>query len=133
MSYATGVPNNNFYENIFLVSKECIRSWSHASLITDLRTFAKKLWIVHPKSLRTKWKRRKKRKAIAKFFALHANAITVLILIRDWCSNYVFFKLVKNRKRMVVTTCNLYYFCYFNLYYFFIFITHIVYSVENKC
>ena len=51
--------------------------------------------------------KKKKRKAIAKFFALHANAITVLILIRDLCSNYVFFKLVKNRKRMVVTTCNI--------------------------
>ena len=47
------------FTEIFLdVSKEWVRSWSHAFLITTLKTLAKKLLAVHPEKVM----RRKKRK-----------------------------------------------------------------------
>ena len=64
------------YRKIFLgVSKEWTRSWSYVSLITNFKKLPKKLLTVRPEN----WMRRKKRKksimAIAKLFALKANAV----------------------------------------------------------
>ena len=63
-----------FTKELYGVSKKWARSWSHDSLLTDLRTFAKKLLAVCPKTPRRNRKREKKkkkekkeRKAIAKF------------------------------------------------------------------
>ena len=67
-----------FTEIFFGVSKKWDRSWSHASVVTNLKTFTKKLLPVHPKTIlriREKKNEKKKRMAIAKHFALHANAI----------------------------------------------------------
>ena len=50
-----------------------VRSWSHTSWVTNDKTFLKKISI-HPKALTRKRKRTKKEKAIAKSFALYANA-----------------------------------------------------------
>ena len=45
-------------------SKEWVRSWSHSSLIKDLRTFVKKLSAVFPNTLRRKRKKRKKERQL---------------------------------------------------------------------
>ena len=61
---------------LFGMSKECVRSWSHAFLVTNLKTFAKNSWQSFQKIMRRKRRRRKKRKTLTKFFALQANAKT---------------------------------------------------------
>ena len=57
-----------FTKTLFGVS----RSWSHAFLVTDIRMLNKRLLEVRPKTLRRK-RRKKKKEAIPKLFALHAN------------------------------------------------------------
>ena len=65
----------NVFTEIFLgVSKEWVRSWSHAFLITNLKTLVKKLLTVRPEKVRRRKKRNKSRMAIAKLFVLKANA-----------------------------------------------------------
>ena len=61
-------------ERHFSVSKEWVRSWSHAFLITSHKTLTKKLLTVRPEKVTRKKKKKKTRKAIAKLFALNANA-----------------------------------------------------------
>ena len=51
-----------FTKILFGVSQEWVRSWSYASLVTDLRTFAKKLSAIRPKTLRRKRKRKRRKK-----------------------------------------------------------------------
>ena len=64
-----------FTEILFSVSKELVRSWSHVFVITYGKTFTKKLLAVRPEKVTKRKKRKKKtRKAIAKLFALNANA-----------------------------------------------------------
>ena len=63
-----------YKEILFGVSKEWVRSWSQTFLVTNLKLLAKKLLTVRPKGLTRKRDRREK-KAIAKHFALHSNAI----------------------------------------------------------
>ena len=48
-------------------SKERVRFWSHASSVTDLKTFVKKLSVVRPKALRKKRKRKKKERLLQSF------------------------------------------------------------------
>ena len=50
-----------------------VRSWSHASKVTNLKTFAKNLLAVRPNTALV-IRKRKKRMAIAKRFAFQANA-----------------------------------------------------------
>ena len=64
-----------FTEKLFSVPKEWVRSWSHVFLITYNKTLAKKLLSVpSEKVTRSNKKKKKARKAIAKLFALNANA-----------------------------------------------------------
>ena len=76
------VPQTTTFETIFtqkhfIVSKKWVRSWSHAFLITYHKTLTKK-FIGGPFRKVTRRKKRKKNKqtrmAIAKLFALNANA-----------------------------------------------------------
>ena len=69
-----------FTKIFFGVSKEWVRSWPHAFLITNLKTLTKKLLAVRPE----KWtgrerKQKKTRMPIAKLFALNANAISIYL------------------------------------------------------
>ena len=66
-----------FTERLFSVSKEWVRSWSLVSLITYYKKFAEKLLAIRSKKGREgKMKKKKRtRMAIAKVFALNANAI----------------------------------------------------------
>ena len=57
------------------VSKEWVRSWSHASVMTNVKKLAKKLLSVRPKTA-LGIRKRKKRMAITKRFAPYANTIT---------------------------------------------------------
>ena len=63
-----------FTERPFSVSKEWVRSWSHAFLIADHKTLTKKFLAVRPEKVTRRKKRKKTRKVIAKLFALNANA-----------------------------------------------------------
>ena len=54
--------------------KESVRSWSYALLIAYHKMFTKKLLPVHPGKVMRRKKRKKTTKAIAKLFALNANA-----------------------------------------------------------
>ena len=78
MPCATRVTNSNFsntcYGNIFSLSKESVRSWSHTSKVTNLKMFAKIFSAVRPK---TAPGIRKKIIVIEKRFALYANEISV--------------------------------------------------------
>ena len=88
----------------FSVSKGWVRFPSHASVVFNLITFAKKRLAVCPKIVLV-IKKRKKRIAIAKSFVLHANAIMVTLILvwsefsqkpifRDffvWSKAYTFF------------------------------------------
>ena len=60
-----------FTERFFSVSKEWVRSWSHAFLITYHKTLTIKLLVVRQQKV-TRGK--KTRKAVAELFALNANA-----------------------------------------------------------
>ena len=71
------ISGTTFTQIFFGVSKKWVRSSSHASKVTDLTTFAKKLLVVRPK---TALRIRKEKIAIVKRFALHANAISSSIL-----------------------------------------------------
>ena len=62
------------------MSKESVRSWSHAFLITYDKMLTKKLLAVRLEEVTRRKKRKKNRKAIAKFFALNANAINIATL-----------------------------------------------------
>ena len=62
MSCATRIANNfrnSFYGIILGVSKKWVKSWSHAFLINNFKTFSKKLLAVHPEK-GTRIKKRKK-------------------------------------------------------------------------
>ena len=87
MSYAINVANNNFGSNfrgiLFDVSKEWVRSWSHAFLITNLKTFSKKLLAVCPEKGTRRKKRNKTRMAIVNLVALKANAKTYINLFQN--------------------------------------------------
>ena len=76
VTWVTRIANNIFknisYKTFFDMSNEYIWSWSHAFWVMNHRIFTKKLLAVSPKALMRRRKRRKK--AIAKCFALHANA-----------------------------------------------------------
>ena len=94
-------------KKLFSVSKEWVRSWSHAFLITYQKTLTKKLLAVRPeKATRSKKKKKKTRKATAKLFALNANAINMIklnvsIIFFDLFHNYkdlVLFRLLENKK-----------------------------------
>ena len=75
-----------FTEICFGVSKEWVRSWSQVFLITKVKTFAKKFLGVRPvKVTRRKKKKEKKKIAIAKLFALNANAKTRMAIANFFC------------------------------------------------
>ena len=57
------------------MSQERVVSWSHAFLITNVKTLGKKLLAVRPEKGTRRTKRKKTRMATAKFSALNANAI----------------------------------------------------------
>ena len=59
MPCARRVLNNNLRKLPIGVFKESVRSWSHASLLTKVKTFTKKLLAVRPKTLRRGRKRKK--------------------------------------------------------------------------
>ena len=65
-------------ERLSSVSKEWVRSWSHAVLITYHKVLTKKLLAVRPEKVmrwkKIKKKKKKNRKAVAKLFPLNANA-----------------------------------------------------------
>ena len=63
-----------FKERLFSVPKEWVRSWSRAFLIAYHKTLTKMLFAVRPEKVTRRKKRKKNRKAIAKLFALNANA-----------------------------------------------------------
>ena len=65
----------NFTEIFFGMSKERVRSWSHAFLITNVITLGKKLLALRPEKKDEKEKKKKTRMEIPKLFALNANAI----------------------------------------------------------
>ena len=82
MSCATRVANNNlinnFYGETFLCVQGRVRSWSLVSLITYYKKFAEKLLAIRSKKGREgKMKKKRTRMAIAKVFALNANAIYI--------------------------------------------------------
>ena len=64
----------------FSVSKGWVRFPSHASVVFNLITFAKKL-LADCRKIVLVIKKRKKRIAIAKSFVLHANAIMVTLIL----------------------------------------------------
>ena len=82
MSCDTCVEHNNFGNNFlrkhFLVcSMKLVRSWSYAFWVRNQEGFVEKLWSVRPKTAtRRKSRKKKKRMAIAKLFALFTNANT---------------------------------------------------------
>ena len=64
------------------MSKERVTSWSHIYLITYDKTLTEKLLAVRPEKVTRKKKRIKRtREAIAKLFALNANAVAFQILL----------------------------------------------------
>ena len=64
-----------FIERIFSVRRERVKSWSYTFLITDNKTLTKKLLASPSKNVTRRKKRKKRTKmAIAKLFALNANA-----------------------------------------------------------
>ena len=63
-----------FTEIPFDVSRKCVRSWSQTFFVNNIKTLAKTVSAVRPKTLRRRRKRREKRKTIAKLFALRADA-----------------------------------------------------------
>ena len=73
-----------FTKIFFAVSKEWVRSWSHASKVTNLKTLAKKLLAVPPKIALGIRKRERTRIAIPKRFALHANAEKVVLFLTSY-------------------------------------------------
>ena len=84
-----------FTKICFGVSKKWVRSWSHASVVTNLKMFPKKRLTGRPKTV-LRIRKRKKTMAIAKRFALYANAImqwqnqvTSRIKWRRWNDTYV--------------------------------------------
>ena len=69
---------------IFSVSNVIHPIWSHASWVTNYRTFIEKLLAVCPKALARRRKRRKKKRmAIAQLFAFHVNAKKYIVLKYD--------------------------------------------------
>ena len=70
-----------FTERIFSASKEWVKSWPHAFLITYDKTFTKKLLAVRPEKVKRREKKDKTRKAITKLFASNANAV---MFNTDW-------------------------------------------------
>ena len=66
-----------FTERLFSVSKEWVRSWSHASLIIYYKTFAKKLKKVRPKSCREVEKDKKQVQSWS-----HVSWITIQLFLR---------------------------------------------------
>ena len=61
-----------FTERLFIVSKEWVRSWLHASLIIYHKTFTKKVKAVRPKSCRGGEKEQKKKKGNCKALCIKA-------------------------------------------------------------
>ena len=60
-----------------------VRSWPHASKVTNDKTFIKIFLAVRPKTTMTRKKgRRKATMAIAKHFAVHANAKKIIVSLR---------------------------------------------------
>ena len=75
-----------FIEGLFSVSREWVKSRSHAFLITYDKTLTKKLLAVCPEKMtrRKKIKNKKTRMAIAKLFALYGNAVSSGLKWSQW-------------------------------------------------
>ena len=77
--HASRITYGIIFTEIFLdVSKEWVRSWSHAFLITNLKMLAKKLSAVHPEKVPRRKKRKKKLEWQLQSASLNANAIIKL-------------------------------------------------------
>ena len=92
MPSATRVRNNNlknnFYGNIFGLSKEWVRSWSHASVVANLKTFPKKLLAVCPNTLTRK-------KGNCKAFSVTLKHKKTILSDLEWRIFLLFFILVR--------------------------------------
>ena len=96
---------NKFYWNTFWRLQEKVWIWSHASLITNLKTLPTKLLAVCQKTERDRKRQKKTRMTFAKLLVLNANVIDWYISFfieraKDICSRFyrkwlIFFNLAK--------------------------------------